>query len=126
MAAVIALEDAADLRAARAALAEAGEPISQDEMLTRYSVRRIAVSVLDPSDRGTNKERPAQVRHPDRAYRRRQPRRLGTRSARLCRSRRHHGRDALGLAFHLEGLQEDGLPVPEPTVTTTIVEVAAA
>ena len=30
------------------------------------------------------------------------------------------------IAFHLEGLQEDGLPVPEPTVTTTIVEVAAA
>ena len=30
------------------------------------------------------------------------------------------------IAFHLEGLQEDGLPIPEPTVTSTIVEVAAA
>ena len=37
MAAVIALEDAADLRAARAALAEAGAPISHDEMLIRYA-----------------------------------------------------------------------------------------
>jgi antitoxin (DNA-binding transcriptional repressor) of toxin-antitoxin stability system len=37
MAAVIALEDAADLRAARVALAEVGAPVSHDEMLTRYA-----------------------------------------------------------------------------------------
>ena len=36
-AAVVALEDAADLRLARVALAEAGEPISHDEMLTRFA-----------------------------------------------------------------------------------------
>jgi antitoxin (DNA-binding transcriptional repressor) of toxin-antitoxin stability system len=34
-AAVIVLEDAADLRLARAALAEAGEPVAHDEMLAR-------------------------------------------------------------------------------------------
>ena len=37
MAAVIALEDAADLRTARAAIAEQGEPISHDDMLIRYA-----------------------------------------------------------------------------------------
>jgi hypothetical protein len=36
-AAVIALEDAADLRLARVALAESGEPISHEEMLTQFA-----------------------------------------------------------------------------------------
>ncbi|MBN1174502.1 MAG: hypothetical protein JXA67_20205 [Micromonosporaceae bacterium] len=37
VAAVIALEDAADLRLARAALAEPGEPTSHETMLARYA-----------------------------------------------------------------------------------------
>jgi antitoxin (DNA-binding transcriptional repressor) of toxin-antitoxin stability system len=37
MAAVIALADAADVRAARAARAEGGAPISHDEMLAQYA-----------------------------------------------------------------------------------------
>lgn len=30
------------------------------------------------------------------------------------------------IAFHIEGLQEDGLPVPEPSSTIEYVEVRAA
>jgi predicted RNase H-like HicB family nuclease len=30
------------------------------------------------------------------------------------------------IAFHLEGLREDGLPIPEPSITSTVVDVAAA
>jgi antitoxin (DNA-binding transcriptional repressor) of toxin-antitoxin stability system len=36
-AAVIALEDAADVRSARAALVEGGEPVSIDDLLTRFA-----------------------------------------------------------------------------------------
>ncbi len=30
-----------------------------------------------------------------------------------------------GIAFHLEGMREDGLPAPEPTTQVAVVEVAA-
>lgn len=29
------------------------------------------------------------------------------------------------IQFHIEGLQEDGLPIPEPTTAVSVVEVAA-
>lgn len=29
------------------------------------------------------------------------------------------------IAFHLEGLQEDELPIPEPSITSTVVSFAA-
>ena len=29
-----------------------------------------------------------------------------------------------GIAFHIEGLREDGLPIPEPTTVVTYAEVA--
>jgi predicted RNase H-like HicB family nuclease len=29
------------------------------------------------------------------------------------------------IEFHLEGLREDGLPIPEPTTSVALVEVAA-
>lgn len=30
------------------------------------------------------------------------------------------------IEFHIEGLKADGLPVPEPSVTSTVVEIPAA
>ena len=30
-----------------------------------------------------------------------------------------------GIAFHLEGMREDGLPIPEPSTQVALVEVAA-
>jgi predicted RNase H-like HicB family nuclease len=30
-----------------------------------------------------------------------------------------------GIAFHIEGLREDGLPIPEPSTTVAVIEVAA-
>jgi predicted RNase H-like HicB family nuclease len=30
-----------------------------------------------------------------------------------------------GIAIHIQGLQEDGLPVPEPTTVAALVSVAA-
>jgi predicted RNase H-like HicB family nuclease len=30
-----------------------------------------------------------------------------------------------GLAYHLEGMKEDGLPIPEPSTQVAVVEVAA-
>jgi predicted RNase H-like HicB family nuclease len=30
-----------------------------------------------------------------------------------------------GIAFHIEGLREDGLPVPEPSTQVAVIEVAA-
>jgi len=30
-----------------------------------------------------------------------------------------------GIAFHIEGLREDGLPIPEPSTKVAVVEVAA-
>lgn len=29
------------------------------------------------------------------------------------------------IGFHIEGLREDGLPVPEPTTAVSVIEVAA-
>jgi predicted RNase H-like HicB family nuclease len=29
------------------------------------------------------------------------------------------------IEFHIEGLREDGLPVPEPTTAVSVIEVAA-
>lgn len=29
------------------------------------------------------------------------------------------------IEFHIEGLREDGLPIPEPTTTVAVIEVAA-
>ena len=36
---------------------------------------------------------------------------------------KHNMREAL--AFHVEGLKEDGLPIPEPTSQVDFVEIAA-
>ncbi len=36
---------------------------------------------------------------------------------------KHNMREAL--EFHLEGLREDGLPIPEPTIQLEYVEIAA-
>lgn len=30
-----------------------------------------------------------------------------------------------GIAFHLEGMREDGLPIPEPSTGVALIEVAA-
>ena len=30
-----------------------------------------------------------------------------------------------GIAFHLEGMREDGLPIPEPSTQVAVIEVAA-
>lgn len=30
-----------------------------------------------------------------------------------------------GIAFHIEGLREDGLPIPEPLTQVAVIEVAA-
>jgi len=30
-----------------------------------------------------------------------------------------------GIAFHLEGMREDGLPIPEPSTRVALIEVAA-
>jgi predicted RNase H-like HicB family nuclease len=30
-----------------------------------------------------------------------------------------------GVEFHIEGLREDGLPIPEPSTSVAVVEVAA-
>jgi predicted RNase H-like HicB family nuclease len=30
-----------------------------------------------------------------------------------------------GIEFHIEGLREDGLPIPEPSTSVAVVEVAA-
>ena len=31
-----------------------------------------------------------------------------------------------GIAFHLEGLREDGLPIPKPSTQVAVIEVEAA
>jgi predicted RNase H-like HicB family nuclease len=30
-----------------------------------------------------------------------------------------------GIAFHIEGLREDGLPIPQPSTQVAVIEVAA-